>query len=385
MFESILEFFQNTQREFRDMERLFAQDDNSMRKLVFYSERDIFYRYYEGYIESILASSDLDICYISSDPHDPIFRTDNKRIKPFYIRNLLSAVFSRLDCKALIMTAPDLNSGSIKRAPSPVHHVYVFHAISSIHQAYRLGAFDHYDTVFCVGPYQVDELRKTEELYSLKKKNLLLTGYPLLEKIYEEHQSRKSTSRSERALCLIAPTWGPSSIMEHCLDGLIDALAGSDLNVWIRPHPEFVKREPRRLQAIESRIAKCDNIKLQLSLGTFELLHQADVLVTEHSGISMEYALGTERPVIFIETPLRVDNPEWAKLDMVPVENACRSQLGVCVQLSEVSRIADIIKAAQAKTDDYRKLMPALRDKLVSNWQNSSPFGANYIIDLCKS
>lgn len=387
MLQSILGFFQKTQREFADMERLFADENKASRKLVFYSERDIYYRYYEGYIEAILANSDLDVCYISSDINDPIFQSDNKRIKSYFIKNLLSAVFSRLDCKVLVMTAADLNSGSIKRAPDPVHHLYVFHAISSVHQSYRRSAFDFYDTVFCIAPYQVDELRKMEEVYSLKKKNLIVTGYPLAEKIYNEHQTYKSNKAPspQNTTCLIAPTWGPSSIMEHCIDALIDSLAGSEISAWVRPHPEFVKREPQRMKAIKSKIEKTKNIKLQLSLGTFDLLHQTDVLITDHSGISREYALCTERPVIFIETPLRVDNPQWAELDMVPVENTCRNQMGVCVKLEDIPKIASIIRETQAREDDYRKQIIELREKLVSNWQHSSEIGAKYVIDLCKA
>ena len=46
------------------------------------------------------------------------------------------------------------------------------------------GAVDNYDTVFCIGDFQIDEIRRQEELYHTKEKNLVVAGYPLLETLY---------------------------------------------------------------------------------------------------------------------------------------------------------------------------------------------------------
>ena len=49
--------------------------------------------------------------------------------------------------------------------------------------SFEKSALDQFDSIFCVGKYQVQELRATEELYNLNKKNLVECGYGLLDKL----------------------------------------------------------------------------------------------------------------------------------------------------------------------------------------------------------
>ena len=390
---SIISSAQNMGREFSELERLFLSENKDTRKLVFYAESGIFYRYYEDYIEEILKNSDLDICYISSEPNDAIFTTNETRIKPFYIKNVLTAAFARLDSRALVIATPDLGRGVIKRAPEPVHHVYAFRGVSSTHLAYRLGAFDNYDSILCTGDYQIDEIRKTEELYGLKRKELVLTGYPLLERTYRQHQeyrrdNAESNQTGRKAICLIAPTWSPvfrpASILDSCIEELIEALAPTDFEVWIRPHPEYLKRFPDRLKSISKALAKTNNISLQTQLASMECLHRADVLITDHSAIAMDFVLGTERPVLFIDTALREDNPEWTRLKLDPVEITYREKMGARLALNRVKEAPSVLNSLMLNRDNFRATLPDLRDKLVANWQRAARVGAEHIIKLCR-
>jgi YidC/Oxa1 family membrane protein insertase len=390
MLDSLIKSAGNSIREFAEMERLFLPEHKNLRQLVFYAERDIYLRYYEDYIQYILTNSDLDICYLSSDPNDPVFASANPRIKPFFIKNLLSAVFSRLDSKVLVMTSPDIDKGSIKRAPYPVHHVYAFHGISSIHQGYRKGALDNYDSLLCIAPYQIAELRKMEEIYGLPKKNLILTGYPLVERIYRDHQIYKASRANQPAsvpICLVAPTWDPAgraSIMDCCIYELLEPLSKTEYEVWLRPHPEFVKRNQKTVDAVRRAIGKYPNIKLSLELSSMQCLHEADILVTDHSTIAVDYVLGTERPVLYIDTPTRVDNEDCSKLGMEPVENILRQDLGTCLALTEIGDVGKSLASLLASKEEFKKGVASLRNQLVANWQQADRIGGQYIIDLCK-
>ena len=390
MFKSLIENARQAAHELSEMERLLAPENKALREIVFFGERDIFWQYYSDFIGHILAHSDKQICYLSSDLDDPIFKTTEPRIRPFFIKNLLSAVFERLDSKVLLMTTPDLNKGVIKRAPGAVHHCYVFHAIASAHQGYRLGAFDFYDSLLCIAPYQVDEVRKLEELYSLKAKELPVVGYPLAERIYREHQeylANHAVHGDAEQICLIAPTWDPqgkSSLMDSCIEEILDVLSKTRFKVWLRPHPEYIKRFSKKIEAIQKRIAKYSNISLQMELGSMQCLHEADVLVTDHSAIAMEYVLGTERPVLFIDTPTRVDNPECDRLNIEPVENKFRSSMGTRLKPSEVKSLAAALEKLIADKDTFKQQVPAIRDSLVANWQNAGPIGGAFILELCQ-
>jgi YidC/Oxa1 family membrane protein insertase len=389
MFKSLVASVRNGAKEFSELERIFQSKNKRLRTLTFYAESSIFYRYYEDYIQYVIANSDLDICYVCSDASDPLLTGNHERIKPFYIKNSLAALFNGLDSKVIVIATPDLNRGIIKRAPPPVHHLYAFRGISSTHQGYRLGAFDHYDSMLCVAQYQIDEIRKTEEIYGLKRKQLILTGYPLLERIYREHKEYRANHKTSTAnpVCLIAPTWDPvsnsSSILDTCIYPLIDSLAKSKFTVWIRPHPEYLKRFPRKIGALQRCITKYPNMSLNLDLSSMQILHEADYLITDHSSIGVDFALATERPVLYIDTPLRWDNPERDRLDMPAVETVYRERLGARLTLHRVSEAGTVLLKVQDELAEFKKRVPALRNELVANWQKASQVGGDYIISLC--
>ena len=99
-----------------------------------------------------------------------------KKIKTFCIGDgpARTKFFLELKAKVLIMTMPDLETYHIKRSKVfPVHYVYLFHSMNSTHMEFQKNAFDHFDSIFCVGPYQIQEIRATEQLYNLKQKKLI--------------------------------------------------------------------------------------------------------------------------------------------------------------------------------------------------------------------
>lgn len=386
MFKSLVDSASKVSREFAEVDRLFLPENKSLRRLVFYAESEIYFRYYEDYIRHILQHSNLEICYITSDFNDQVFQLDEPRLKPFYIKNLLSGTFAKIDAKVLVLTAPDLNTGVIKRAPGAVHHVYAFHGVSSTHQYFRKGAFDHYDALLCVGQYQIDEIRKTEEVYGLAPKELILTGYPRIENIWREHQEyEKNKTAKERPVCLIAPSWWweakESSLLETVIEELIDELAQSEFDVWLRPHPEYMKRYGKRLKQIEAMVEKTKNIKMQTKLSSTQVLHVADVLITDHSTICCDFALGTERPVLFIDTPIHVGNPEASRLGMEIAENSFRNLLGARLSPAKIHQTTEVLRDLLSSQHEFKERLPGIRDSLLANWQKAGLIGGQYLID----
>src|SRR5690606_13279690 len=94
--------------------------------------------------------------------------------------------FATLDVDVLLLTMPDLQTFHIKRSPHPVHYCYVHHSIVSTHMVYRPEAFDHFDSILCVGPHHIEEIRTREALFSLNAKTLVESGYGRLDKILDQ-------------------------------------------------------------------------------------------------------------------------------------------------------------------------------------------------------
>lgn len=207
-------FSENKRRERNDYKKFFSVVN---KHLVFYSESNGFYKYFKGFIEYLLEHTNITIHYITSDPKDSIFEMEkvNPQIRAYYIgENRLITLMMRMDADMVVMTMPDLDNFHIKRSyvRDDVEYVFVQHGMGSNNMGMRKGCMDHFDTIFCVGPHQVSEVKETEKEYNLPSKKLIEVGYPLIDEIRNKFQLMEHT-KNKRKKILIAPSWQEK---KHC-------------------------------------------------------------------------------------------------------------------------------------------------------------------------
>jgi len=348
--------------------------------ITFYSESGIYYQNYKGTIEAILDKSEFKILYITSDLEDPVWDLDNDRIIPFYINKLVPFVFPFINTKSLVMTMADLNQYHVKRSTNPVNHIYMFHAVNSIHLQYNHGAFDHYDTIFCVGQHHIEEIRKTEELYNMPPKELIEVGYSWLEDIVTNYKQKLLNDNK----ILIAPSWSAGNILESCLDTILEQLLPLHYEIVVRPHPEFIKRQNDRIKEIKQKYNGHPNFFLETESSSSQNILESALLITDWSGIALEFAWGMLKPVIFIDTPKKIHNQDYKKIGIVPIEDQIRNQIGNILKPSYISNIDQEIKKALQNKEKNEEILKELRNRNIFHWGQSSEVGADYIIKYCK-
>ena len=180
------------------MKFLFENDSNDLKKfekisdmersIVFYAENTSSLNHLQPLITELTEKRDMQICYVTSVKNDPILSSENEKILSFYIGTGMprTKFFLFLKAKILVMDMPDLNTFHIKRSIKyPVHYIYLFHSMFSIHSYLRKGAIDNYDTIFCVGPHHKKEILETEKIYELKPKKLVEYGFGRLDTLLE--------------------------------------------------------------------------------------------------------------------------------------------------------------------------------------------------------
>jgi len=365
---------------YRRFKRLSVQD----RSIVFYAEHGGYYPYFEGIIKKLTAEYDRTLCYITSDRHDPILRNSDPRIKTFYLNKLLPFFMAFVGCKVFVMTLTDLNKFHLKRSINPVHYLYVFHALVSTHMMYRYGAFDHYDCILCAGPHQVEEIRQHEKLNNLPPKTLIESGYYPLERIYQDYQEyiRQKPSQADKETILIAPSWGANNVLESCGEELVGLLLREGYKVVVRPHPETVKRSPGLIAQLTTEFGKNQNFTLEKSVATHDSLLRASVLICDCSGVALEYALGTERPVLFLDVPVKIKNEKYRDLNIEPLELATRTKIGVIVKPEELTTVPTVISQLISTAPQYKNDIIKLREQYVFHFGKSAEIGANYVNHL---
>jgi len=318
--------------------------------------------------------------------NDPIFSSKNQRILPFYIGHgtARTKFFSTLNAKILVMDMPDLGIFHIKRSNEyPVHYVYIFHSMYSVHSYLRKGAVDNYDTIFCVGPHHVKEIRETEKVYGLKAKKLINYGYGRLDTLLQKKINSQATNSNAKDLIIITPSYGENNLLERCGIQLIDTLLKSNFRVMLRPHLRTLRDSTKLIDSIKKKFGKNPNFALERGVITFDSLNNSLCMISDWSGISLEYAFTFERPVIFIDVPKKVLNPNWSDITLEPIETSIRDKIGHIVSPNNLEEILDLVKILDKNTQNIGERIKEIREKTVYNIGESAKIGAEYIRQLC--
>ena len=336
---------------------------------------------YKKMIEELLENSDIVIHYVTSDPEDQVFQIKHERFKTYYIGEIkLITLMMKLDCDIVVMTMPDLETYHIKRSyvRKDMEYIHVPHSIDSMNMTYRKGSIDHFDTIFCVGPHHKDEVEKMEETYDLPHKVLLNWGYCLLDDMRKDYESKEKVINEQKTI-LIAPSWQEDNIVDSCLEDILQKLRATGYKVIVRPHPQHVRHMPEKMQLLKDKFAEDKNIEIQTDFSSNDTVFNADLIITDWSGIAYEYAFTTLRPVLYINTPMKIMNPEYEKIGVVPINIFMRDSIGCSLNLDQLDRVADEATRLIEQRDLYHDKIDAFVKQYVYHLGTSAKVGANYI------
>jgi len=365
--------------ELKRFEKLSDQE----RSIVFYAENKASMNHFKRLISELTETMNLNICYVTSVNDDPMLLSKNPKIKSFYIGDgtVRTKFFLTLKARILIMDMPDLEKFHIKRSKMyPVHYVYVFHSMFSVHSYLREGAIDDYDTIFCVGEHHVKEIRETEKVYKLKPKELVLYGFPRLDTLIQQRQNITQDNSKSKELILITPSYGENNLLEVCGVELINILLKSNFKVLLRPHFKILKESKELIKIINEKFGKNSDFILEKGIIPSELFQSSTCMISDWSGISLEYAFTFERPVIFIDVPKKILNYNSEKISLEPIEISIRHKVGHVVHPTKIEEIPNLITSLN-KND---KKIKEIRSKTVYNIGKSAIIGAEYIQQLYK-
>tara|TARA_Y100000996_G_scaffold280387_1_gene221198 strand:+ start:3707 stop:4861 length:1155 start_codon:yes stop_codon:yes gene_type:complete len=371
--------FNSESNDLKKFENLELND----KKIVFYSENENSIFIFKSLIDE-LVNQNIAICYVTSSKDDPMLSMKNEKIKTFYIGEGITRTkfFLNLKTDILIMTMPELGISFIKKSKiHPVHYIYMFHAIASTHLVYKKNAFDNYDSIFCIGNFQVNEIKSREKLYNLNTKNLIITGYSHLDNLMEKYSSKKQFPTNNPIQVLIAPSWSDDGLFETIIEETILILLNVNFKVILRPHPMTQKKSKKKINNLRQKFISNKNFIIEENIPNFDSFLKSDIMITDWSGAAIEYAFTLERPVLFIDVPKKIHNPDYEKIPQIPIEISIRDKIGEIISPSNMQILPSKIRDLCQNNHMKNKIQKA-RDELISNIGNSSKLETEYILKI---
>ena len=374
----------NAKREKADYKRFFSVRN---KHVVFYSEKSGFWKYYKDIVEELLKRSNLRVHYITNDPDDQIFEIAKRepRIIPYYIGvKKLITLMMKLDADMIIMTTPDLENFHLKRSyiRKDIEYIYTPHECMSMHLGFREDAFDHFDTLLIAGPPQMAEMKKREEVFNLPKKNLVPCGYVLIDDLIADQEKRPPKPEGDRKQILIAPSWNEDNLLDCCVNELITSLMAPDRRIIVRPHPEYMKRYKPRMDALmkqwEGKTG--EGLMFETDFSSNSTIYESDLLVTDWSAIANDYAYSTLRPVLCINTKVKMQNYNWKKLGITPIDFTQRDLIGKSLNKDQLDQVNDVATEMLDHPEEWSEKILEIREKNLYNIGHCGQAAAEYII-----
>ena len=311
-------------------------------KFIFYSENKVYLKYAYLLIEYLSKKFPGEVYYVSSDINDIIINLD---VKNLYIGDgfLFQYFFKKIVTDNLFLTIPDLDNNIVRKNKFVKNYIYFFHGPVSTSKIHTPGAFDNYDTVLCNGDYQIKEIEHRENLKNLKKKKLIKSGF-----FYFDYLKNKINFNDECNEILIAPSWNKNKknfINEDFKDILINLLK-LNYKIRFRPHPETLKRSPN-LMNFYKKTFENKNFIFDESAGNHQAMQKAKCLITDYSGISIEYMMIFKKPVIYYNDSEEIYNKDFYMFkEFKPIEDQIKDAFGFKFNNNQIIKIKEIIDRA---------------------------------------
>jgi len=310
-------------------------------KIIFYSENKNYLKYSYLLIESFSKIYPNQILYVSSDRDDYIH---SLKVKNLYVGYgfFLQYFFLKIKANNFFLTTTDLGNSILKKTKNINRYIYYFHSAVSTLRAYTSKAFDNYDMILCNGDYQVNEIKKRENLNNFKKKKLIKCGY-----LYFDYLKKNlNFNKKKNDEILIAPSWNykEKNFINEDFEKIIEKLLYYNYKVRFRPHPEHFKRSLVFLNRIKDKF-NSENFYYDDNIENINSMERAKCLITDNSGIAIEFTLVLKKPTLYYESKNKIHNDEIKHYESLQsFEDTVKDYFGFKFKYDEIQTINKLIK-----------------------------------------
>ncbi|MCL2260129.1 MAG: CDP-glycerol glycerophosphotransferase family protein [Fibromonadales bacterium] len=301
--------------------------------LAIFSEGKMYWVYFRDVVEELIKRK-IKFTYYTMDMSDPAldlhdFSNKDEDFSVFKVKfvgtgNKGYSAISNLKEKNILSTTPNIGCPGypVKKPKNCENLIHIFHGLGF---DYKKGSMDNYDTIL---------LHQNIFANLFENKKVILAGLPYLDSLIE--RSAKLQRDTDGKTVLVASTWGDRGLLKTYGHEFILNLANAGYNVIVRPHPySYIYEKP----FIDDLQKKLPNIPFSTEIDNLSVLAKADILISELSGVRLDYYLSFKRPVISLESGVsdEFELNEW-------LVKTIGDEIGISVKKEEVCNLPAILK-----------------------------------------
>lgn len=241
-------------------------------------------------------------------------------------KNDLRKYFKNINTEWVFTTTPGVGSFYFPKSKNnniknKTQYVYVFHSLVSPNQVYIENSFKNFDVILSPNELITEQLK----FVSSKKVKIITVGYPVLNQYKDDNKSPRADN------VLIAPSWGDDSFLfdYEFMNTLTTDLLRNESKIIVRPHPMHIDRLKN-----DNKFEMLDiNFDFNKNLNN---LNDFSLLITDWSGIALEYYYLTKGKIVFIDGLKKIRRKLTKKENTVElIEDKIRNKIGIVIKKDE--------------------------------------------------
>lgn len=319
------------------------------------------------------------VLYWTASPDDPMLQERYEHVKTEFIGegNRAFARMNMLRAEVVLSSTPGLDVYQWKRSRGVKWYVHVLHAANGV-TSYRMFGTDYYDALLLSGEYQIRDVRSLEALRHLPPKECVLAGLPHMDAIRERWLERGPAPAHETTV-LLAPSWGPSSLLHRFGEKMIERLRETGYRIILRPHPQSLVSEKELIDGLRKRFPEDERLEWNFDNDNFDALYRSDLLISDYSSVMLDFALVFDRPIIFADVSFDKEPYDAGWLDEEMWILRTLPRIGMQLTEENAQRLPELIRESL----DSRAFAEGRRQAMAENWVHpggSIPVIADYLI-----
>lgn len=315
--------------------------DDKKIPIAFYTDHKRYWNVFEPLLDE-MERRHQKVVYFTGSEDDPIFDKKYEYISGEYLGkgNKAFSKLNLLNANVVVASTPSLGVFQWKRSRNVDYYIHVQHGANDI-SMYRMFGTDHFDALPLSGEYQIQEIRQLEQMRRIAPRETPLVGIPYMDVMKERLDAMGPVGPHERTV-LVAPSWGKSSILSRFGEDFLDSLIATGYKIIIRPHPQSYSSEKAILDKLMSKYCNGEVI-WNKDNDNFEVLRQADILISDFSGIIFDFTLVFDKPLIYTDTKYDISPYDAYWIKEKPWTFRILPELGLELNENNVCDIKELI------------------------------------------